>query len=80
MSLRRTSVALWASISLLGLVIVLFPILFHPCPSIPRALSRFQQLDFEAGLNFEAKYRYAFVELVAALDAIPLARVAQAAA
>lgn len=58
----------------------LVPILFHPCSSIPRQLSRFQQLDFQAGLNFEAKYRYAFAELVAALDAIPLARTAQAAA
>lgn len=57
----------------------LVPILFHPCPSIPKTLSRFQQLDFQAGLNFEAKYRYAFVELVAALDAVPLARVETAA-
>lgn len=56
----------------------LVPIIYHPCPSIPRKLARFHHLDFQAGLNFEAKYRFGLGELVAALDAVPLPRLAAA--
>ncbi len=58
---------------------LVIPIIYHPCQSVPRKLARLQLLDFKAGLNFDAKYRFAFGQLVARLDAIALPRVAVAA-
>lgn len=58
---------------------LVIPIIYHPCQSVPRKLARLQLLDFKAGLNFEAKYRFAFGQLVARLDAVALPRVAVAA-
>jgi hypothetical protein len=59
----------------------IIPVMFYPCPSLPRSLSRLQILDFKVGVNYDDKYRFAIGQLRDALrdKKVPQVPITQAA-